>query len=279
MADTNRAKVFIGSSTEAKKYTKRANDILGNHFEVIPWYDPSVHSVHNKSVLDSLIKQSYLVDFAIFIITADDLVYSRARKFLAPRHNVLFEFGIYLQSLGKERCFLVVDKQAEILSDMDGISLLQFDASHGVDSIAQPVEHLSEDMQKKKKHIPSLVTTGLAYGYYDMFVKPLASWHRCSSLTVQLQKRKFDGSQYQQYTQQALIGLPVRAAYAERSNNKQFVDYPTTLNVIQRITTDKSELSEEDKDAYRNREVDNFKLVLERLMDDEPFCDKVVLLD
>lgn len=284
MEQTNKKKIFIGSSNEADKYLQQAYEVLGDEFEVITWKHPSVFT-NNQSTLDSLIKQSYLVDFALFLVTRDDVTKSRGEELPSPRDNVIFEFGMYLQSLGKDRCFMLVEKGTKVLSDMKGISFPQFDPQQPSNDFKSTLLSLKQNLSEAKRHIPSLVTTGLAYGYFDIFVKPLASWGECQGLTIQVRKSQFDESSYQEFKKSSppvlpasLPALPVRAAFAEKDNVELFVDYPTTLNVIDKIIADKSELKEAEKEIYRNREIDNFQIVIERLMEHEPFRDKVRFL-
>lgn len=47
------------------------------------------------------------------------------------------------------------------------------------------------------------------------------------------------------------------------------------LDVVDDIMQDKTELSEHEKSIYRERELNNFKIVLERLMDNENFKNKI----
>lgn len=277
MIQTSKKKIFIGSSSEAGKYLQQACDVLSDEFDVITWKHPSVFR-NNQSTLDSLIKQSYLVDFALFLVTSDDVTKSRGKELPSPRDNVIFEFGMYLQSLGKDRCFMLVQKGTKILSDMRGITLPEFNPQDPSSDFTSSLLSIKKELAEAKRHIPSLVTTGLAYGYFDIFVKPLASWGECQSLTIQLRKSQFDEPSYQEFKKSSLPVLPVRAAFAEKGDIKAFVDYPTTLNVIDKIIADKSELKVAEQDIYRERELDNFQKVIERLLEHEPFRDKVRFL-
>ncbi len=269
--NTKKLKIFLGASREGEKYLQELMDALSPEFDVIPWYDPNVFSLNNQAFLDSLIKQSYLVDFAVFLATADDLTQSRGENQYAPRDNVIFEFGLFLQSLGKERCFMLAEENVKILSDMAGISLNKFSRDGSNTDFTQAVDKLRVNLHTKKKHIPSLVTTGLAYGYYNAFIKRLAAWDGCGVLSIYLEKTSFNAEKYKKCSD----GLPVRAAYYLDSDSKHFVDYPTTLEVIEQVLHDKNELSEHEKDAYRQREINNFAFVIERLMERETFRSKI----
>ena len=268
-------KIFIGSSSEATIYLSDVKKILSDDFDVIAWNDPNVFSLNNQPSLDSLIKQSYLVDFAIFLATSDDVTNSRGKEQAAPRDNVIFEFGMFLQSLGKERCFMLVEKEVKVLSDMTGITLNYFKKSKDNACFNYAVTNLKTNLLQKKKHIPSLVTTGLSYGYYKNFVKKLVSWKECEKLVIYLSKADFNPDDYKKNQQQ---DLPVRQAFSKLDDCKKFVDYPTTLDVIDEIINHKSELSEAEKNTYRKREIQNFQLVIERLSERENFKNKICFL-
>ena len=60
-----------------------------------------------------------------------------------------------------------------------------------------------------------------------------------------------------------------------KDNAESFVDYSTMLEVVNEIINYKGELSKNEKDIYRQRELDNFQVVIQRLMESESFKDKV----
>ncbi len=265
-------KIFIGSSSEALQHLQDIRKKLENDFEVIAWNDPGVYSLNNQSFLDSLIKQSYLVDFAIFIAASDDITQSRGKEQKSTRDNVIFEFGMFLQSLGKDRCFMLVESDSRVLSDMTGITIKKFSDPISLD---HTIHELKNNLLQRKKHIPSLVTTGLAYGYYKNFIKKLAECEKCTALTIHLGRISFNPKEYKKYQSD---DFPVRQAFHKSNDCGSFVDYPTTLEVIDDIINDKSELSEDEKERYRKREIGNFQLVIERRMENESFKSKVNFL-
>ena len=91
-----------------------------------------------------------------------------------------------------------------------------------------------------------------------------------------LNKSTFSSKKYIEYKSDY---LPVRSVFPEKNNNTNILaDYPTTLEVIEDIINYKSELSEDEKDIYRSREINNFQVVIERLMERENFRNKVKFL-
>ncbi len=64
----------------------------------------------------------------IMVLSPDDITTSRKLKSLAPRDNVIFELGLFMGSLGRERCYMVRqdNSQLKIPSDLLGIKVGQF---------------------------------------------------------------------------------------------------------------------------------------------------------
>ena len=63
-----------------------------------------------------------------FVISADDLVTTRNKKNSAPRDNVVFELGMAMGQMGRERSLLIQDAAAnlKIPSDLTGINPLSY---------------------------------------------------------------------------------------------------------------------------------------------------------
>lgn len=68
-------------------------------------------------------------DFAALIISTDDTVVSRGRESQAPRDNIVFELGLFMGALSRNRTFLVVPQGVDIKipTDLLGISTLRYD--------------------------------------------------------------------------------------------------------------------------------------------------------
>lgn len=67
-------------------------------------------------------------DFAILFLTPDDMVTSRDETKQSPRDNVLFELGLFVGGLGRNRTYMVYDrtKSIKIPSDLAGITAATF---------------------------------------------------------------------------------------------------------------------------------------------------------
>lgn len=127
---TEKPYVFIGSSTEqlSKAYLVQERLQLVAYSTV--WtqgvFEPS------KSILDSLLSELRRCDFGIFVFTADDLLKIRDRNLQTVRDNVLFELGLFIGHLGRERCFIILPrgKDIHLPSDLHGFTPVFYDETH-----------------------------------------------------------------------------------------------------------------------------------------------------
>jgi CRP/FNR family cyclic AMP-dependent transcriptional regulator len=122
--------VFIGSSTESKPIVDAiCAELARDPFIVRPWTSPSVFGPSHFPIED-LKQQVDESDFAVLVIGPDDKVSSRGASFLAPRDNVIFELGLFMGALGRERTFIVQERgrNLKIPSDLLGLGTIRFDS-------------------------------------------------------------------------------------------------------------------------------------------------------
>ena len=114
-------RVFIGSasSSDRMRTTTALAHRLQKEFGIIPkvWtyvFPPT------ESTLSSLVDMSKQMDFAVFVLGPDDLIMKSPTgnpqgkgepvegETWTSRDNVIFEMGLLIGTLGKERCFAVI---------------------------------------------------------------------------------------------------------------------------------------------------------------------------
>ncbi|MEW6304552.1 MAG: TIR domain-containing protein [Verrucomicrobiota bacterium] len=119
--------LFIGSSKEGLEAARAIELNLHYDVEVTLWTN-GVFGL-NTGTLESLVKALDRFDFAILVVTPDDVVTSRKSTSQAPRDNVMFELGLFMGRLGRLRTFAVVSesKQLKLPSDLAGVTLARFD--------------------------------------------------------------------------------------------------------------------------------------------------------
>lgn len=108
-------KLFLASSIEAKEVLTQLKTQLESWYEIELWtedfFQPGV------STIDSITSRIWDFDGGVFVLTPDDLLYSRGRVGWTPRANVLFELGLFAGVLGIENCIQLVLKARENPAD------------------------------------------------------------------------------------------------------------------------------------------------------------------
>lgn len=119
--------VFIGSSSEAADVATYLDKALKkNGIETRSWID-GVFQV-SETTIESLMGIASNVDFAILLLTPDDLTTSRRKKIDSPRDNVIFELGLFMGALGRDRTLIVADKAlGKLPSDLLGVVTLRYE--------------------------------------------------------------------------------------------------------------------------------------------------------
>lgn len=126
MAD-DKVRVFIGSSSQVRQYQLMLVDKLlrSSTIEVVRW-DSDQFRTGGQFFLDTLLNATAEkdLDFAVFIFSEDDAIKSSEKIYYTPRDNVLFELGLFMGKLTKERTFVLAPKpwqtKLKILSDLQG---------------------------------------------------------------------------------------------------------------------------------------------------------------
>jgi hypothetical protein len=118
--------VFIGSSSEGLEIAQAIEYQLQKDAEITIWNEGAFGL--GWSTIEALLKAVEQFDFAIMILTPDDIVLSRDQSFSTPRDNVIFEIGLFMGALGRFRTFAVYDADAnlKLLSDLAGITLARY---------------------------------------------------------------------------------------------------------------------------------------------------------
>lgn len=138
--------VFVASSNRAFCHVERLNALLGDRYAIRPWRDS--YELMEGS-LEALIGISKGVDFAIFVLTPDDRATVRGKHVSIPRDNVVFELGLFMGELGRDRVAVALDTSASVSlpTDLEGVTVARFDAAAdgGIEAAA---ERLSRAIEK-----------------------------------------------------------------------------------------------------------------------------------
>ncbi|HXG98321.1 MAG TPA: nucleotide-binding protein, partial [Gemmatimonadales bacterium] len=122
--------VFVASSVEGLEIAEAIHCNLEYSAEVTPW-STGIFSL-SRSALESLLESAERFDFAVFVLTADDVATIRGASVSIARDNVIFELGLFIGKLGKNRCFFVIPRGGDALhlpTDLVGLTPATFDSS------------------------------------------------------------------------------------------------------------------------------------------------------
>lgn len=128
-------RVFVASSSEGIEI---ANATQGYLLASLPDTDVRVWNWEfdlSATYIESLEKVSNEADFAVLVLTPDDVTTSRVAQTLAPRDNVIFELGLFMGRLGRDRCFILCEDRPDLKlpTDLLGVKSAAFqrDAAGG----------------------------------------------------------------------------------------------------------------------------------------------------
>ena len=139
--------IFVASSGEARSHLEKICDELADDpFELTPWTKKGIFRP-SSDTFGELVQFGQQVDFAIIIVTTDDLGESRDEDFFMARDNVWLELGLFVGSLGRYRTFIVTenDINLKIPSDLFGITRLVF---NDIDELVEVVDLIRQQVQE-----------------------------------------------------------------------------------------------------------------------------------
>jgi len=121
-----RPSVFVGSSSEGLKIAGAIQVLLDEKCEVEIWSQGAFGL--SEGTLESLLRASTQFDYAILVLTADDLLIKKDSERNVARDNVIFELGLFMGSIGRDRTFIVSDrtKNIKLPTDLAGITFCTF---------------------------------------------------------------------------------------------------------------------------------------------------------
>ena len=122
-----RPSVFVGSSSEGLRIAQAIQVVLDPVCEVEIW-SQGVFGL-TQGTLESLVLALERFDFAVLVLTADDLKISRGTERQVARDNVLFELGLFVGGLSRDRTFMLFDRThpPALPTDLAGVTAATFE--------------------------------------------------------------------------------------------------------------------------------------------------------
>ena len=155
-------KLFIGSSKKNVAVARLvANRLESDGCADVTVWDEGVFSL-NQGFLEKLLAVLSEFDFAVLIWAADDVTESKGESMASPRDNVIFECGLFMGAVGRERVFIVCDQsvKVKIPSDLAGITLATYDGARlGAEDAEAAVRMACDQIAReiRKPRFPTVV--------------------------------------------------------------------------------------------------------------------------
>jgi len=141
--------VFIASSSESLYFARKLQNELDPIATATIWAEGAFQA--GRTAIESLQDAAAQSDFAVVIITPDDVVSARDGS-ASVRSNLLFELGLFVGHLGARRIVIVADPAtARIPSDLAGLRFVPFRSEHPVateTTLAQAAAVIREELNK-----------------------------------------------------------------------------------------------------------------------------------
>ncbi len=154
----NKPKLFIGSSTEGLPIARAIQTQLDSIAEITVWKDGVFRQ--NEGNLEALLRALDYFDFAVFALSPDDITKSREKEQPSPRDNALFEFGLFLGHLDRNRCFAVASDAKDssctftlkLPSDLHGVTVARYESNRSdgnwVAAVASACSLIADEIKK-----------------------------------------------------------------------------------------------------------------------------------
>jgi len=134
--------LFVGCSVEALPIARELQSGLSHDPIIVKVWTDSIFGA-SRFPIEDLEREISNSDFAALVLAADDIVISRHNKREAPRDNVIFELGLFMGALHRQRTFLVCPRNTDlkIPTDLLGIKPLLYttEPSDDLSALIAPV--------------------------------------------------------------------------------------------------------------------------------------------
>lgn len=143
-------RLFIGSSSEGRAVAEHLQVALDSTCDVHRW-DQGIFEP-GGTTLDSLLNEADRSDFAVLVASPDDITNSRGETTESARDNIVFEFGLFAGSLGRQRTYLLATSHdLKLPTDVLGLTRLAFRSNPG--NPHAEVAHAALQVKKQVAHL------------------------------------------------------------------------------------------------------------------------------
>jgi CRP/FNR family transcriptional regulator, cyclic AMP receptor protein len=126
--------MFVGSSKEGLEIARAIQAGLEHDRVVVRVWTDGIFGPSGIAI-DDLIQQAQEADFATLVVGPDDEIASRGATAYGPRDNVVFELGLFMGPLGRQRTFMLIPRGVDIKlpTDVLGVTPVTYDPARTAD--------------------------------------------------------------------------------------------------------------------------------------------------
>lgn len=152
-------KIFIGSSVEGLSVAYSIQQNLTHDADVTVW-DQGVFEL-SKTTIESLLEILGKSDFGIFVFSPDDISIIRKENQNIVRDNVIFEFGLFIGKLGRQRVYFVIPSNTEfhLPTDLLGITPGKYDPNREDKSLQAATGPVCHQIRLQLKKLGTITTS------------------------------------------------------------------------------------------------------------------------
>lgn len=138
--------VFIGSSSESLPVAQMLYRSLSRKRTEARIWSEGIFQC-SRATIEDLMLVSGQTDFAILVLSPDDVTFCRGKKKPSPRDNVIFELGLFMGALSRDRTYIVAPQPLEIKipTDLLGVKLLTYKRCRG-QTLAQAMRPVNREI-------------------------------------------------------------------------------------------------------------------------------------
>jgi tetratricopeptide (TPR) repeat protein len=151
-------KIFIGSSVEGLNVAYAVQQNLNHDAESTVW-DQGIFEL-SRTTIESLTKAVESSDFGVFVFSPDDLTKMRGKEHNTIRDNVIFEFGLFIGKMGRDRVYFLIPDGVDfhLPTDLLGVNPGKYDPKRTDGSFQAATGAACNQIRQSIKKLPLLIT-------------------------------------------------------------------------------------------------------------------------
>jgi predicted nucleotide-binding protein len=134
----DKSKIFIASSGRTLVLAEMLRNELSSEFCEATLWSEEGRRQPGQVIIEMLESAADRYDFAVIILSKDDVMSGGKGETLKARDNCVFEAGLFMAAIGRRRCFLVNSvNQSDLPSDLNGIISIPFEEPADLSNLSE----------------------------------------------------------------------------------------------------------------------------------------------